>query len=328
MESCGDGQGFLSDLARFNLTYNKETTEFPSTMIVKMPLAFRAIVNSPHNFYEREIRFYNEVAPKSPIRVPDVIYSDYDLNSNRYILILEDCSKYKMINQQEGLNYEQTKKIIFAIADFHARWWDAQDLFSFEWMPKPKSEYLMSFVDLFRMSWDFSLKYKEFLTILPEGSKKIGDRIYEKMPWLMSSVPDQNLTIAHYDLRTENIFFDDNNSENPIILLDWGTAIVSVGILDIAYLLVGSLKIDLRRKVEKEMVNFYLKRLEKKGIEGVDFEFLWEFYLKALLRYSYLIPLSFTQLLRDNSSYELVTTMIKRKITAIMDNDAINVFPK
>ncbi|MHA2038340.1 MAG: phosphotransferase [Promethearchaeota archaeon] len=327
MQPCGAGKGFLSDLARFKITYDTESTLLPETMIVKMPLAFRAIVRSSSNFYEREIRFYNEVAPKSPIRFPKVIYSDYDLEANRYILILEDCSQYEMTNQQEGLNYEQTKQIIRAIADFHARWWDAEDLFSFDWMPKPKSDYLLSFIDLFRNSWEFALKHEEFLRILPEGTKKIGDKIYKQIPWLMKSVPDHNLTITHYDLRAENIFFDINNQENPIILLDWATAIVSVGILDLAYLLTGSLKFDLRRKIEKEMIKFYLKQLEKKGIEGVDFEFLWNFYLKSLLRYSYLIPLGFIQLIRDSTSEELVTTMINRKITAIIDNDATSVFP-
>ena len=172
-----------------------------------MPIAFRAIVNSPNNFYEREIRFYNEIAPISPIRVPNVIYSNHDLEANRYILILEDCSQYSVVHQLEGLNQEQTKQIITSIADFHARWWDANNLFSFDWIPKPKSEYLMSFVDIFRMTWDFSTKSDEFLAILPEESQKIGDKIYKQMPWLINSDPDHNLTITHYDLRTENIFF-------------------------------------------------------------------------------------------------------------------------
>lgn len=327
MEPCGVGKGFLSDLARCSPTYDKQSSVLPSTMIVKMPLAFRGIVRSEDNYYEREIRFYNEIAPLSPIRVPNVIYSDYDLETRRYILILEDCSQYRMIDQLEGLNSKQTKQIINSIADFHAQWWDAQDLFSFDWMPKPKSEYLMSFTEIFRMAWDFSIKSEDFFTILPEGSRKVGDGIYKHLPWLINSVPDQNLTITHYDLHTENIFFDHNNRENPIIILDWATAIVSIGILDIAHLLSRSLKIDLRRKIEKDMIRFYLSCLEKKGIQGLDFELFWEFYLKSLLRYSYVVPLGFMQLQRDSETQELVTTIMTRLFTAIIDNDAISLLP-
>ncbi len=72
---------------------------------------------------------------------------------------------------------------------------------------------------------------------------------------MIDSTPDENLTIAHYDLRAENIFFDSDNSENPVIILDWMTAAISVGILDVAYLLAGSLKIDLRRNIEMHFSN-------------------------------------------------------------------------
>ncbi|MCP6719018.1 MAG: ecdysteroid 22-kinase family protein [Patescibacteria group bacterium] len=74
-----------------------------------MPTSFRTTltVALQYNVYEKEIRFYTEVSPKSPIRVPSLIYSDYDSDARKYILILEDCSCYKMVDQIEGLNYEQ-----------------------------------------------------------------------------------------------------------------------------------------------------------------------------------------------------------------------------
>ena len=328
MEPWGEGQGFLGDIARLKITYDKKSPELPITMIVKMPLYRRISDSTTQNFYEREIRFYTEIAPISPIRVPDLIYSSIDSEAKRNILILEDCSHYKMMDQIEGLDYEQTKQVINSIADFHARWWDAPDLFSFDWMPKPKEGFVMDFIDIFRQSWDFSIKSENFETIFPEGSRKIGDKMCKQYPWLINSTPDENLTIAHYDLRAENIFFDSDNSENPVIILDWMTAAISVGILDVAYLLAGSLKIDLRRKIEKEIIELYLKRLEEKGIVGLDFDFIWEFYLRSLLGYVYLPTLAFALLNRSvPRTFEIQTTTIKRFFTAIIDNDAIDVCP-
>ena len=328
MEPWGEGQGFLGDIARVKITYDKKSSELPTTIIVKMPLYRRITDSITPNFYEREIRCYNEIVPKSPIRVPDLIYSSIDSEANRYILILEDCSRYKMVDQIEGLDYEQTKQVINSIADFHARWWDAPDLFSFDWMPNPKEDFIVDFIDIFRQAWDFSIKSENFESIFPEGSRKIGDKMYKHYPWLIDSTPDENLTIAHYDLRAENIFFDSDNSENPVIILDWMTAAISVGILDVAYLLAGSLKIDLRRKIEKEMIELYLKRLEEKGIEGLDFDFIWEYYLRSLLGYVYLPTLSFPLLNKAvPRTFEMQTMSIKRFFTAIIDNDAIDVFP-
>ncbi|MFW9880674.1 MAG: phosphotransferase [Candidatus Thorarchaeota archaeon] len=328
MEPWGEGKGFLSDIVKFKIVYDKVIPGLPITMIVKMPL-YRIISDSAtQNYYEREIRYYTEIAPISPIRVPKLIYSSIDSEAKRYILILEDCSQYKMIDQIEGLDYKQTTQVITSIADFHARWWDAPDLFSFDWMPKPKEGFIMDFIDIFRVSWDFSIRSKNFDIIFPEGSRKIGDKMYKHYPWLINSIPEQKLTISHFDLRAENIFFDSKDDKNPVIILDWGTAVISVGILDIAYLLAGSLKIDLRRKIEKEMIKLYLKRLEENGIVGLDFDFIWEYYLRSLLCYIYLPTLTFTLLNKSvQRTFEMQTITIKRFFTAMIDNDAIDVCP-
>jgi hypothetical protein len=43
--------------------------------------------------YEREIRFYREVAPHTPIRVPRVYAAILDLAENLYTLVLEDLTR-------------------------------------------------------------------------------------------------------------------------------------------------------------------------------------------------------------------------------------------
>ncbi|MFX0165466.1 MAG: phosphotransferase [Promethearchaeota archaeon] len=330
-EPWGAGEGFVSDMARLTLTYDKESPELPKTMIVKMPTTYRTAlaVAIQYNLYEKEIRFYTEVAPKSPIRVPSLIYSDYNSEAKKYILILEDCSCYKILDQVEGLNYEQTKQAIISIADFHARWWDAPDLFSFDWMPKPRDEPITSsFIDTFRNSWDLAVKSEIFLDLLPEGGREAGEKVYKHFPWLLNNVPDENLTIVHFDYRADNMFFDPESSKKPIITYDWGGSLVSMGILDIAYFLSGSIKIDLRRQIEKEMINLYLNRLEENGITGIDFDYIWELYLRALISYTWLPPLSFTQLdLSDPRGIELLKEGMDRYFGAIIDNDATSVLP-
>ena len=141
-EPWGAGEGFVSDMTRLILTYDKESAEAPKTMIVKMPTTFRTAlaVALEYNLYEKENRFYTEIAPKSPIRVPGLIYQDYEIDTKKSILILEDCSRFTQVDQIEGLNEEQTKIIIKSIADFHARWWDSPELFSIDWIPKPRDK--------------------------------------------------------------------------------------------------------------------------------------------------------------------------------------------
>ncbi len=329
-EACGIGEGFVSDMARLTITYDKESPDLPKTMVVKMPTTFRTalVVALQYNLYEKEIRFYNEVAPKSPIRVLGLIYSDFDSEAKRYILILEDCECYKMVDQVKGLDYQQTKKAIISIADFHARWWDAPDLFSFDWMAKPRDETVMAFIDTFHDSWDLAIKSEGFTEFIPEGGLEIGEKIYKQFSWLMNDVPDDNLSIAHFDYRADNMFFDSENSENPVIIIDWGSPLVSRSILDVAYLLGTSIKIELRRKIEKEMLELYLKRLEEKGVKSYEFDMAWYDYLKSLMIYAYLPPLGYTQLdMSDPRAVELGTALNNRLFGAIKENDATSVLP-
>lgn len=329
-EPCGAGEGFVSDMARLMITYDKDSPEFAKTMIVKMPTTFRTALDiaEQYNLYEREIRFYAEVVPKSPIRVPDVIYSDYDKEAKKYILILEDCARFDQIDQIVGLNEEQTKKVITMISDFHARWWDSPDLYSFEWMPKPKDESSKALVETYRSSWDFLMKLEEFQKILPEGGQKAGQKIYEQFPWLVMDIPEDNMTISHFDFRVDNLFFDWDNKENPILVIDWGSAIVNGGILDIAYLLGESVETDLRRKIEKDMVKHYIKELEKREITGFDFDYAWENYLRSLMCYAYIPAIGYSRLDRsDPRAVKLFEVNTKRQFQAIVDNDATSICP-
>ncbi|MFW9875741.1 MAG: phosphotransferase, partial [Candidatus Thorarchaeota archaeon] len=329
-EPWGAGEGFVSDMARLTLNYDKKSPYLPKTMIVKMPTTFRTAlaIAEQYNLYEREIRFYTEVAPKSPIRVPEVIYYDFDKETKRYILILEDCSCFDQIDQIQGLNQEQTKQVIDTITEFHARWWDSPDLFSFDWMPKPRDDVSKSLAETYRTSWDLSIKSEEFQKILPEGGWETGQKIREHFPWLVMSIPDDNLTISHFDFRVDNLFFDWDNKENPVIIIDWGFAVVNGGILDIAYLLGESVEIDLRRKIERDMVKHYIKQLETKGITGFDFDYAWEFYLRSLMCYAYIPAIGFSQLDRsDPRAMELFEIMTKRQFQAIIDNDATSICP-
>jgi thiamine kinase-like enzyme len=329
-EPCGAGEGFVSDMARLTLTYDKKSPQYPDTMIVKMPTTFRTAlaIAEQYNLYEREIRFYTEVAPKSPLRIPEVIFHDFDKESKKYILILEDCAHYEQIDQLKGMNEEQTRKVIDAIVKFHARWWDSDDLYSFDWMPKPRDDVAQSLVGTYRESWDLSMKSEEFQKILPEGGKEAGQKIHEQFPWLVMDIPDENLTISHFDFRVDNLFFDWDNKENPIIIIDWGSAVVNGGILDIGYLLAESVEIDLRRKIEKDMIKHYIKRLEEKGITGFDFDYAWENYLKALMCYAYIPAIGYSQLDRsDPRAMKLFEVNTRRQFQAIVDNDATGICP-
>ena len=329
-EPWGVGEGFVSDMAKLTLTYDGKAPELPKTMIAKLPTTYESAraVALQFNLYEKEIRFYIEVAPRSPIRTPGLIYGEVDSENQRYVLILEDCSCYAQVDQITGLDNDQTKLAALKLADFHARWWDAEDLFSFPWMPKPRGPEAMALIDTFRVCWDVSAQNEDFVKALPEGGREAGLKIYEHFPWLIESVPDNHVTICHIDYRVDNMFFDWDTPSDPLIVFDWGGASISRGVMDLAYLLGGSVATDLRRAVEKDVVRLYHERLLERGVSGYSFDECRNDYRKGLLFFTFIGVLAVASLdMSDPRGTELLRVAVPRYFTSIVDNDATSVLP-
>ena len=329
-EPMAVGEGFMSDMARLTVTYDHKAHELPATMIAKLPTPYESArqVALQFNIYEREIRFYTEVAPQSPIRTPGLVYGEVDPENQRYILIMEDCSAYEQVDQVTGLNSDQAKLAALRLADFHARWWDAEDLFSFSWLPKPRGPEAMALIDTFRFCWDVSAQNEDFAKVLPEGGREAGLRIYEHYPWLIESMPDTHLTITHLDFRADNLFFDWATADDPVVVFDWGGVCINRGVGDLAYLLGGSVATDPRRAVEEDVIGLYYERLLERGVSGYSLEECRNDYLKGLLFFTFIGVLAVASLdMRDPRGTELLRVAMPRYFTAILDNDATSVLP-
>lgn len=329
-EPWGVGEGFVSDMARITLEYDGDASHLPKTMIAKLPTSFESAnaIAMLFNIYEREIRFYLEVAKQSPVRTPGLIYCDMDLELKRYILILEDCSHYTQIDQIKGLDYEPTKQVALRLADFQARWWDAEELNSFVWMPKNKGPAAMALADTYRGCWDVSIQSEEFVAALPEGGWEAGLRIYQHFPWLVENAADNHLTITHFDFRLDNMFFDFENTNDPVIVFDWQAANINRGVIDLSYFLGGSITIELRRKIEENIVKLYHERLLEKGVSGYSYDECWNDYVKGTLTYAYIPVLGFSSLdISDERAKKLGLVLTERHFTSIIDNDATSLLP-
>ena len=73
-ETVGEGKGFMSQVVRLSLEYDDGRHEgLPRTMIAKLPSSTPEIkaITASLGDYQREIRFYEEVASSVSIDTPD-----------------------------------------------------------------------------------------------------------------------------------------------------------------------------------------------------------------------------------------------------------------
>lgn len=333
-EPIGAGQGSISDIARLTLVYDRDAPHLPGTVIAKLPTSYPPIrelgMRAKPNIHEREIRFYKEVAPQSPLRTPGLIYGGIDSENQRYVLLIEDCSRYTPADPRlEGLTYEQTKIVALKLADFHARWWDAENLLSFPWMQKLRgSDLTVRLTEGFRAMWDICAQLEDFRLVLPDGGWEAGLKMYQQRQWLLENMPGDKLTIFHFDLRADNMFFDWDTPEDPLIVFDWATPTIGRGVMDLSVTLGFSIATDLRRQVEKDMVKLYYERLLDRGVSGYSFDECWTDYLRGLLEKTGLPIAGYSSKeLSDPRLKKLVRIMLQRCFSAIVDNEATSLLP-
>jgi hypothetical protein len=146
---------------------------------------------------------------------------------------------------------------------------------------------------------------------------------------MVETAQDDHLTITHFDFRGDNLFFDESNENDPVIVFDWQATSIYRGPLDIGYLMGGSISKELRLRVEKKMLQIYYQRLLEKGIKDYPFEDCLYDYLGGLLVYAYIPVLAYSRLDRSSErGQELARIITDRHFSAIVDHDAASYLGK
>jgi len=321
----GGGVGYLSGVARVVLTYDQPDADLPHSVVAKLPASIQRNreLGDSFNAYEREARFYQEVAPHSPLRIPRCYFSLLDTKKGDYILIMEDVSRYTFGDQVKGLTPEQAHAAIHTIAPFHAHWWNHPALANLTWMPTENLDIL----HLFAQNWP---QYRHrFYDQMTEEERVIGDRLNWQGDRLAELHAQGPCTIAHADFRADNLIFDESSSEQPVIVLDWQLAQRNLGVYDVARVVCGSVPTEYQTGRYREFVDVWHDGLIANGVEDYSRDEAWRDYQTALLTCLY-IPVAFHHL---NSSeggrgLKLARAYMHRIFHAAVECDATSVLDR
>ena len=139
IEIIGEGVGFLGDVARLSLMYDRET-DAPASMIAKVPTAMEAsrFMGDLLGFYEKEHQFYRDIAPDLRVRVPRCYLNIKDdaAAPPAYLLVLEDLAPMRPGDQLASCSADEAAMALSELARLHARWWEHPRLDEFaSWLP-------------------------------------------------------------------------------------------------------------------------------------------------------------------------------------------------
>ena len=363
-ELLGEGEGFMGQVIRLRLELDRPEEDAPQTLIAKLP------TNVPENrsigellgAYEREILFYDALAPALPLRTPRVYYSAMEAGSTSerdaqgaemldrwpmwairlmmtlvtwmasrrtrsYVLLIEDVAPGRVGDQIKGCTTDEARQILRDIAKVHAQYWDSAELAESYWLRRqvlnPRTMHSVFLKNL----PTFRERFRESAPASFEPSIRWledASRSVGMMRAFGASAPE---TLLHGDMRLDNLGFPQEDATRPgsIVFFDWQLTGRGPSTYDVAYFLSGALTPEVPQESVLELVVDYHDALVSNGISDFPFEDCLLNYQRGLLSVLHRISSTDTMEMSEGRGGVLIGIWLERTLARLegVDYDAL-----
>lgn len=324
----GDGVGFIGQLAQLDLRYSGECPG-PSSLVAKFPAASQENreIGNYFRYYEREIRFYEQIADEVELRTPKRYFSAMDLDAGDYVLLLENMAPARVGDQLAACSIAEADLAIRNLAAFHATWWQSKRLAEIDWMPMADDEVNTSAEDSYHKAWDTFVA--SFGSQLQGPMLKVGERLGDNVARILQMMAVPPCTIIHGDYRLDNLFFGTAQGGDPLSVIDWQIASRGRGVFDVAYFISGNLRPEDRRAHQMTLLKHYYDTLVEHGVRDYSWDqCVHDYRICTLFCLVYTVISGGTLDLANERGQALVTAWIDRCASAIQDLDCAALMPK
>lgn len=323
--------GLVSSLCFLEIDYQSDS-ELPRNLVAKLVPDFDDALElaATLKLFVRECNFYKNIAARLSIRTPRAYYSEANEETGVGCLILEDCSHYKVIDQNDSqpASLDELKRIVMAAAELSASTWDSEWLAKDPWIFNIDEPVGKGFTDSVQDGWRAFLE-SEFLTLLPIDFVPIAERLAQEYSEIAQSAwPTDRLSLGHGDYRINN-FFIDSNSDDSIVVFDWQSPIVQRNAMDLGYLISTGFTPEFRRTNDRSLIRLFHQHLTSRGINGYTESEAWHDYLFGTLYGSRLLPMFVTDFdVSSPAGQILVRKVIDGVCSSILDNGGLELLDR
>lgn len=322
----GEGVGLMGELYVATLTYGGG--DGPASVVVKLPSSHEENRQQGVNLgmFEAECRFYSELGEATGTGLPTIHLSVIEPGTADFVIVMEDLSHLEMVSQSEGMNLEQAQASMRVLADVHAAWWGKVQTPEVEWIPSLDGARIQMVDQL--LPQIYPVFAAGFADRLPDGGVEFGEAWSTRYLELMSGLAARSpWTLLHQDYRVENMLFGDPAAGDDVVIIDWQGLGRGPGAYDVAYILGGSMPIELRREHERDLVGIYHARLVERGVTDFTAEQAWNDYVYSNLLGGLAVSVftGGTLDLSNERGRELVGGMAARHFTAALDHGGFGI---
>lgn len=278
-----EGEGLIATVARLRLDYDVREPGAPATAVVKLPTrpGRNRDIGELGGDYEREVRFYRELAPSLPVRCPRCYAARFAEDpaalaerrlrgdrGQRFVLLLEDMAPARVGDDLAGASFAQASAALRTAARLHAAFWESPRLDELWWA--------------WRVGSGGAGAQRRYEAARPLFERHYGERlpgtVRELLAWLAGHggelrrrLRELPRTLVHVDFRLDNLFFSAPTAAAEVTLFDWQAVGVGPAASDVASFMGGSVPEEAPAAEERALLRLYHEELLRGGVRGYPF---------------------------------------------------------
>jgi hypothetical protein len=277
--------------------------------------------------YGREVRFYQTLAATTSLGHPRCYFAAQAQGNSDFTLLLEDLGDRRNGDQVAGSDLADAEVVVTALAAFHAQNWNRVDEPRFHWLTSHANDVQIGGMQAgFTQGWPRFAS--DFAELIPPTVRRWGERVGPHTGAILRTLCGGSQTICHADFRLENMFFAATPAQPAFAIVDWQSITKSSGAQDLAYYLTQSVRLDVRRGHERDLLARYLEGLRVGGVRDYDAaDLLLDYRRATLYLLEYAVVIASTLDLGSERGAAIAHALSERACAALEDLDCAALLP-
>ena len=258
--------GYISDVISLQIVKNDDSVLNCVLKLENNTETNLSLMAKKLNLYERENYFYDTISKYVNINIPHFFGLIKDTDFNTIGILMENLNttgNYTLNLNLNKSNINISLKLVEELSKLHIKFWNKNIKNLFPELKKHNDklfnptwkQFIEERIILFKSTWKNILNKKD-LDLIDDITKNF-DIIQERLS-------NNNLTLIHGDVKSPNIFYNNNNFEP--IFLDWQYVAIGKGVQDLIFFIIESYDLEYIKIIFPILKNYYYIKIIENNI--------------------------------------------------------------